>query len=237
MAYSRRGRPPKISEIEKSEIREKVTTKEPIQLCLGYAFWTSTALQEYIKRDWKITISQRKASNYLKEWKLTTHRRQRAYEFEERIAAEWYRNNLHEITDADKLDSSTLERAIKQKAREYVAKQRDDMATAKKQAVKMRNSLKKRTRNRPPKVIKEPNDFIPLKIKKRRNVGTTALEMEIKTGRLKLEDVLNIFSKYTDIKPVNSRPVKHEEEIIECVDNFLFHHHHNRVLFPRRPFR
>ena len=148
MKYSTRGCPRKLTPEQELKIREIVTKNEPIQLRLKHAFWTSEALQFYIGRDWNITISTRTASKYLNEWGRSPHRRERAYEFEECLTAEWYKNNLSKIPGADTLDPLTLERVIMQKARLEVAKKRNDIAVAEKEAAKIRNSHKKRSRTR-----------------------------------------------------------------------------------------
>jgi len=250
MKYNNRGRPPILTPEQKFEVYNTIVNNMPYQLQwdsanpyrIGAPYWTGEALQTFLLKKYGISIAIRTASKLLAEWKLTTRRRPRAHELDECFHADYYRKNPSEIPGFETMTPVTLEMVIVQKARLEVAMK----VEAEKEAAQTKNSHKKLFRTRRPSVIVEnPEDdfkFEPPKRKRKpRNVNTTALEMEILTGRLilPLEIILTAIKagiKAGRFKPEDvlsklksfSRPVKYEEEMeIETVNGSLFRHRPN----------
>jgi transposase len=63
-----------LTEEQEKEIRQIIIDKTPEQVKMSFALWTRQAICELIKRKYRIEVSQRSMTNYLKKWGFTCQR-------------------------------------------------------------------------------------------------------------------------------------------------------------------
>ena len=64
----------KLTKEQQRGIRQAIIDKTPDQLKLGSCLWTRQSICDYIKREYKVSMTVRSITNYLKAWGLTCQR-------------------------------------------------------------------------------------------------------------------------------------------------------------------
>ncbi len=63
-----------LTQQQEKEIREIIIDKTPDQMKMSFALWTRQAICDLVKRKYRINLSLRSATNYLKKWGFTCQR-------------------------------------------------------------------------------------------------------------------------------------------------------------------
>ena len=63
-----------LTKQQEKEIREIIIDKTPDQMKMSFALWTRQAICDLVKRKYRINLSLRSATNYLKKWGFTCQR-------------------------------------------------------------------------------------------------------------------------------------------------------------------
>lgn len=63
-----------LTQQQEKEIREIILDKTPDQMKMSFALWTRQAICDLVKRKYRINLSLRSATNYLKKWGFTCQR-------------------------------------------------------------------------------------------------------------------------------------------------------------------
>ena len=84
------GRPPKLTDDQKQEIREMIVGKDPRQYMLEFGLWTRRIVQELIELKFEITLCIASVGSLLHELNLTPQKPlRRAYERDPEKVTEW----------------------------------------------------------------------------------------------------------------------------------------------------
>lgn len=99
----------KLSKIQQAEIRKIIIDKTPDQLKISACLWTRQAICELIKKKYKIEITLRSITNYLKHWGFTCQRpTKRAISQDGVRVAEFMEKDYPEIAKRAKAEKAVI---------------------------------------------------------------------------------------------------------------------------------
>ena len=92
------GRPPKLAGAALQKIYRTVVGKNPMQLKFELALWTRALVQEYIRTEFKVSLSEVSVGRLLKKLGLSPQRPiHKAYQQDEVLVLEWIAKDFPEI--------------------------------------------------------------------------------------------------------------------------------------------
>ena len=99
----------KLSAAQEKELQEMIVGKNPEQLQLPFALWSSQAIGEVVRELWGIKMPQRTISGYMKRWGYTPQKpAKRAYERSDKATQKWLKESYPEIKRRAALQGGTI---------------------------------------------------------------------------------------------------------------------------------
>ncbi len=102
LAVGKRGRREgdgrKLRVAQEQRLQEIVVGKNPEQMQLPFALWSSSAIRALVLDQWRVDLPQRTISAYMKRWGYTPQKgAKRAYERSDKATQEWLKNTYPAI--------------------------------------------------------------------------------------------------------------------------------------------
>ena len=86
----RAGEDRKLTQAQETKLKQIICDKNPQQMKLPFALWTSGGIQNLVWKLWHVRIARRTVSTYLKPWGFTPQKpAKRAYEQCSKAVQEW----------------------------------------------------------------------------------------------------------------------------------------------------
>lgn len=94
---------------QEQQIRKILVDKTPDQLKFKFALWTRKAVQELIKREYKLEMPLRTLTDYLKRWGFSCQKpAKRAYEQQPAIVQKWLDEEYPAIAEQAKVENAEI---------------------------------------------------------------------------------------------------------------------------------